>query len=491
MHQVDGGAVTSAAAAGEASLVDGVPAWALPKDNSGLTMYAEDLHTMQWLGEMLRSYFIMQSMRMLIMMVRILVGTAKQKRLAVVLNTARSSMAVLVQMLSFEVALALFTMLFHVEMGHRVERYHTLGSSYRILSEFAFYKTFKKFRDSQWEKSLFSNLKDDFYVFAFSSLFSFIMSNILFCVVCDEVMGHWIEARNSESRTMVQDLTMFYKNRVNRKIKRKWPAIERVIDLLSLRQQRGLASKDQASGTKALRVTLAAILSGKVSQLTSEEPGIDYDVPITTLQGRVHSKRDLLRLIILLSRHAYQKRLATDVDTCKPMRADMLMQPSEPATAALAVASTHHNFEGREIPSAVTTTPKRARKTISRVQNYVDKDTDSEISFKANEMATKEQHLYDRLARQIGEDMHNLRQRYHTAIHSPQGLDTRPSCPIHQEPQLRARRSRNKEVLVKLHDYQTTLDQHKHDFDIKMCQLLKMETTGMRLVCTHIPYGQN
>eukprot|EP00854_Cymbomonas_tetramitiformis_P001126 gene1126-1683_t len=286
----------------------GAPAWAHPEDNTGLEKYANDVATMHLIGQLYTLYFIMQGLRALIMIVRILVVTSKQKRLSVVLNTARSSMIVLANMLSFHVCFALFGVLFHVEMGARLEQYSTIMETYRILSEFAFYKKYKKVRDNYWEHgSFFLDMKDRVYVFAFSSLFFFIMSNLVFCVVCDEVLCHWIEARFSGSRTMVQDLSVFYKNRLNRKIKRKWPAMEKVIDALQKRIHGDTKAKCKQGFTRSHRITIDDIISGTMWQSntgnTNSQQSADLDdARAINLLGRNFRRRDLFRCFCTLRR---------------------------------------------------------------------------------------------------------------------------------------------------------------------------------------------
>ncbi|KAK3233264.1 hypothetical protein CYMTET_56422 [Cymbomonas tetramitiformis] len=292
----------------------GAPAWAHPEDNTGLEKYANDVATMHLIGQLYTLYFIMQGLRALIMIVRILVVTSKQKRLSVVLNTARSSMIVLANMLSFHVCFALFGVLFHVEMGARLEQYSTIMETYRILSEFAFYKKYKKVRDSQWEHgSFFLDMKDRVYVFAFTSLFFFIMSNLVFCVVCDEVLCHWIEARFSGSRTMVQDLTVFYKNRLNRKIKRKWPAMEKVIDALQKRIHGDTKAKCKQGLTRSHRITIDDIISGTMWQLnrgnTDSQQSADLDdARAINLLGRKFRRRDIFRCFCTLRRRDRERR---------------------------------------------------------------------------------------------------------------------------------------------------------------------------------------
>ncbi|KAK3270208.1 hypothetical protein CYMTET_21381 [Cymbomonas tetramitiformis] len=292
----------------------GAPAWAHPEDNTGLEKYANDVATMHLIGQLYTLYFIMQGLRALIMIVRILVVTSKQKRLSVVLNTARSSMIVLANMLSFHVCFALFGVLFHVEMGARLEQYSTIMETYRILSEFAFYKKYKKVRDSQWEHgSFFLDMKDRVYVFAFTSLFFFIMSNLVFCVVCDEVLCHWIEARFSGSRTMVQDLTVFYKNRLNRKIKRKWPAMEKVIDALQKRIHGDTKAKCKQGLTRSHRITIDDIISGTMWQLnrgnTDSQQSADLDdARAINLLGRKFRRRDIFRCFCTLRRRDRERQ---------------------------------------------------------------------------------------------------------------------------------------------------------------------------------------
>lgn len=290
----------------------GAPAWAHPEDNTGLEKYMNDVATMHRIGQLYTLYFTMQGMRALIMIVRILVATSKQKRLSVVLNTARSSMIALAHMLSFHVLFAIFGLLFHVELGPRLEQYSKLMETYRILSEFAFYHKYKKIHDSYWEHgSFFLYMKDRAYVFAFSSLFFFIMSNLLFCVVCDEVLCHWIEARASGSRTMVQDLTAFYKNRINRKIKRKWPAMEKVIDVLQRRMQKGKA-KCKPGFTRSHRITIDDIISGTMWKVnwgnTNSQQSADLDACVINLLGRNFRKRDIFRCFCILRRHARERQ---------------------------------------------------------------------------------------------------------------------------------------------------------------------------------------
>eukprot|EP00854_Cymbomonas_tetramitiformis_P026026 gene26026-31864_t len=64
-------------------------------------------------------------------------------------------------------------------------------------------------------------------------------------------MMHWNEGK--DSLTMIQDLQLFYKNRLNRKIKGKWPAMERVIKTLQLPEEHRRRAEEAARAKKHTR----------------------------------------------------------------------------------------------------------------------------------------------------------------------------------------------------------------------------------------------
>lgn len=208
----------------------GVPPWTHPEDNSGLEEYVEKVQQMRQLGFLYQLFFMLQALRTLVMMLRMLNASMGQKRLAVVSKTLMTSFEELIQCIPFFTALGCFAILFNVELGHRLPFFSSLGDSFRVLSFFAFLGDYKSIRDDGWEDSGIQRFKENVYVILFVILYMFFLGNFVLAIVCDSVMVHWNEGK--DSATMIDDLQLYYKNRVNRLILKKWPPMERVLTTL-------------------------------------------------------------------------------------------------------------------------------------------------------------------------------------------------------------------------------------------------------------------
>ncbi|KAK3233216.1 TRP-like ion channel Pkd2 [Cymbomonas tetramitiformis] len=292
-----------------AALIEaGVPPWTRPEDNSGLEEYAENLQQMRQLGALYQLFFMLQALRTLIMMLRMLNTSMGQKRLAVVSKTVVTSFGELIQCIPFFTSLGCFAILFNVELGHRLPFFSNLSDAFRVVAFFAFLGDYKSVRDEGWEDSGSTRFKEDMYIVLFVVMYMFFLGNFIMAIVCDSVyvsdskaraiplaaafsvlmMVHWKEGK--DSATTIDDLQLYYKNRVNRLIIRKCPSMERVLKTLLLPEEHRKREKRLAKQKHQMPLSKQMPMKLKGAALAHNEESSD-DRMITAGASTISSQR--------------------------------------------------------------------------------------------------------------------------------------------------------------------------------------------------------
>eukprot|EP00854_Cymbomonas_tetramitiformis_P004351 gene4351-5352_t len=209
-----------------------LPSWALPDDNSGIKEYMLHVEDVNTHATLLWALFYLQATRTATMFYRIILTVQHQKRLAVTFNTVQKSVTVLCQQLmAFVVLSAGLAMIYHISTGHMLEQVHTYDDALLTLNMAGLIGSYTRLQAPPgWESSTFDRWRENVYLFASTFFYSFTMVSMIFAIVGDALADSMQEAKDTS--TVAQDLRLFYKNRVNRKILRKWPPMERVVEML-------------------------------------------------------------------------------------------------------------------------------------------------------------------------------------------------------------------------------------------------------------------
>ncbi|KAK3274662.1 hypothetical protein CYMTET_17162 [Cymbomonas tetramitiformis] len=213
-----------------ASALDGsaVAAWTLPDDDSGLQGYMDSYDLLGILGKLHQLFFVLQALRVLIMVNRIMCITSHQRHLGIVMHTIRTSFLEIVQCLAFFFSFVCFVFLYNIEFGPEYEAVSSLSGASNFLSEFALLQSFTGgLKNQAWEGTAGMTARRSMYQFLFSSLYFFVLSNFVLAIICD-AMGRGMEMRTGH-KTVMQDLAAFTRNRLNHKVRRIWPSMETVL----------------------------------------------------------------------------------------------------------------------------------------------------------------------------------------------------------------------------------------------------------------------
>eukprot|EP00854_Cymbomonas_tetramitiformis_P004659 gene4659-5703_t len=201
-----------------ASALDGsaVAAWTLPDDDSGLQGYMDSYDLLGILGKLHQLFFVLQALRVLIMVNRIMCITSHQRHLGIVMHTIRTSFLEIVQCLAFFFSFVCFVFLYNIEFGPEYEAVSSLSGASNFLSEFALLQSFTGgLKNQAWEGTAGMTARRSMYQFLFSSLYFFVLSNFVLAIICD-AMGRGMEMRTGH-KTVMQDLAAFTRNRLNHK----------------------------------------------------------------------------------------------------------------------------------------------------------------------------------------------------------------------------------------------------------------------------------
>ncbi|KAK3276882.1 TRP-like ion channel Pkd2 [Cymbomonas tetramitiformis] len=266
------------------------PAWALPEDNLDFERFTMDAQKMASLGQLNQAFFLCQTARVLILILRLLLTSAHQKHLAVVINTCRDSLRELLQCFPFFLSAVCFTFLFHIQLGMRLPQLRTMQKSADVVAKFALLGEYEILRNPSWESTMLEAYFKQASITIFIFLYYFFLNNFILAIVCDNMYKLW-KASLAE-QTLAQDAVAFYQNRINVEVKKKWPSLERTIDMLSL-YHHGLSLQECREKSKEPRMNLAMVMSG-TAQLFNQE---HEDAPSVSVHNRVYDSAKLLRVL--------------------------------------------------------------------------------------------------------------------------------------------------------------------------------------------------
>ncbi|KAK3279960.1 hypothetical protein CYMTET_12181 [Cymbomonas tetramitiformis] len=207
-------------------------AWGLPEDNEGLVRYTEDVATVAHVTWLMRTLFRSHAIHIMLMLSQLLVYIAKQERLAVIWESMRKSLYEIVCVVpAYAAIMSSFAALHVLQFGGRTRAFVRISSAMSAMSRRALCNDFQSVYTSGWELSSNDLMVQHMISVSSFFLFNIIISNFIFALIGNSICETLKTKR--DARTVFQDLLMFYRNRVNRKILRKWPPMESVVQTLS------------------------------------------------------------------------------------------------------------------------------------------------------------------------------------------------------------------------------------------------------------------
>lgn len=329
------------------------PAWTLPEDNRGLQEMDDKTQLISSLGSLYKLIFQVQAGRTLIMMLRMLAASMHQKRLAVVSRTMVTSFVEFLQCVPFFVSLLCFAVLFNIELGCRLDFFSTMEDAFQVTAAFAFWGDYKKIYDAQWEYTGLQRFKEDLYLMLFVCLFMFFLGNFVLAIVCDAMMLYWKEGRE-QSMTMGEDLRLFYKNRVNRKILKKWPPMERVLRTLLLPEEHKQRAQAR-SGRLEKRPTLMKQATMKLMSAVVGVSSNESLLRIAVAKSSISAERlSLLLDFELEAGHALMRITGReDAPSCRPCNCEL---PAGVVDAQDEWCRIHHAQDVKDIIQRISVT---------------------------------------------------------------------------------------------------------------------------------------
>ncbi|KAK3267920.1 hypothetical protein CYMTET_23548 [Cymbomonas tetramitiformis] len=220
---------TEAATLGE----EETPRWALPEDNSGLERYVQDLSTVEQLTELVLLLFNMHCLGVMVLFMQIGIVSYGQRRIGILMRSIRMSFIKFVDLLlPFITIVSSFAVLYQIEYGYKSPLVNTFEAALDTLMKLALIGDFHELEVEGWVLPLNIMLLHWFYESFYIFIFNFCISNFLFAQISDVLAFNMQQA--NEANTVMQDLQIFYRNRVGVKILRKWPKMERIVALLEI-----------------------------------------------------------------------------------------------------------------------------------------------------------------------------------------------------------------------------------------------------------------
>ncbi|KAK3250934.1 hypothetical protein CYMTET_39709 [Cymbomonas tetramitiformis] len=220
---------TEAATLGE----EEIPRWALPEDNSGLERYVQDLSTVEQLTELVRLLFNMHCFGVIVLFMHIGIASYGQRRIGILMRSIRMSFIKFMDLLlPFITIVSSFAVLYQIEYGYKSPLVNTFEAALDTLMKLALLGDFHELEVEGWVLPLNIMLLHWFYESFYIFIFNFCISNFLFAQISDVLAFNMQQA--NDANTVMQDLRIFYRNRVGVKILRKWPKMERIVALLEI-----------------------------------------------------------------------------------------------------------------------------------------------------------------------------------------------------------------------------------------------------------------
>ncbi|KAK3240317.1 hypothetical protein CYMTET_49839 [Cymbomonas tetramitiformis] len=272
-----------------ANAAEGV--WALPEDNSGLDGYMETWNELSSLSYLYRGVFLLQALRTFTMITRLLVALGRQQRMGIFIKTIRNSFFELMHLLAFFFPWMCYSMLFHIEFGPRIEKMRTFSLALDRTSQTALLGDYESTKLRNWEISTFEEFKNDFLLYSFCMFYMCVLSNFFYAIICDNLFALWKDSQSA--RTLPQDISMFYLNRKNVKVLKKWPKMERIQQTLKLPLDTLRAGRWKLARQNAFR-TSGDVNLDAVSLLVANEVLTSLDLGMLLCARVARSSRNLI-----------------------------------------------------------------------------------------------------------------------------------------------------------------------------------------------------
>ncbi|KAK3268389.1 hypothetical protein CYMTET_23106, partial [Cymbomonas tetramitiformis] len=187
--------------------------WALPADNTGLEQYNRKMELILMAGSLYYYTFGLHCVWVGIMIPQMWHLLRRQRQVAVLINAIIGSLFKLLQLLPFYVFLFVFSILYNVMLGSKVEEFSTLLGSINKLSMFAYIKEshfIKRQVLGMWEEDMWEYAAVSIVTTTFTTTFFFVLTQMLFVLVYEALLESWarlmLETNGALPNTVVQDI---------------------------------------------------------------------------------------------------------------------------------------------------------------------------------------------------------------------------------------------------------------------------------------------
>ncbi|KAK3232908.1 hypothetical protein CYMTET_56767 [Cymbomonas tetramitiformis] len=439
----------------DAAVAAGVPpAWALPEDNAGLEGFSDDLVRVAWLGWLHHRGTAIQATFLGLLVLRFIVNTQHQPRLGLVFNTCMSTFYYMLQLIIMPISMMCFVTVFHTTLGPKNELFSTFFKTSRLVSELAFARYYKgaRMRIEGWEMSRLEEINERFHIVAITSFSIFIITNLLFSVVCDYVLVHWLESRMAKSRTMTQDLEVLlvpYQRHFLKPNDIKWPAPERIIRVYS-QVYHALTAAEQLKAWKlnpksapkvpesaTPRITLSSLLSAK----SRGEPVLE------------HAERE------------YKSTFEPKRRLLPPLHIEVLGKQlqAQDLGQQLDALQLYHEDRARKRPLNKLKDLDALGSRLSRMLTPRD-DQDSETPQQAIELIRQEHHIEEWLLDFGSTDAGSMGGQRPGVKTGRRRSEARTKCVTQMLQQMQLIEDQQRQMQVKLHKLQKSMQKRKHQW---------------------------